>query len=124
MDVRPGRESDVVPTLLILFLLVAAGGAGLALLEHRGRTLPLPVSSLHGGIAAVLIGALVWHDLQAPGNRLVNAATVVFVLAATGGLLLFAFRASRQRLPLPVVLLHGAFALAAWGLLLAGVVRG
>jgi len=106
--------------LSVLFLLVAAGGAGLAVLERRGRALPLGVSSGHGIAAVVLIGLLVFHDLQGPGNKIVDAATVVFILAATGGLLLFGFRASRQRLPLLVVVLHAAFGLAAIGLLLVG----
>jgi hypothetical protein len=43
----------------------------------------------------------------------------MFILTATGGLLLFAFRASRQRLPLAVVGLHAAFALA--GMTLLGI---
>lgn len=110
----------MLPILLTLFSLVAVAGAALAVLEHRGRNLSLAASASHGAVAAVLIVLLLVHDLQSPGNRLVNTATVVFILAATGGLLLFAFRASRQRLPLPVVVLHGAFALAAIGLLLAG----
>lgn len=106
--------------LLVLFCLVAVGGITLALLEHRGRALPLPMSASHGAVGIVLIVLLVMHDLGMPGNRLVNSATVVFMLAATGGLLLFSFRAAKQKLPLLVVLLHGAFALVAVGLLLAG----
>ena len=46
------------------------------------------------------------------------------MLAAAGGLLLFAFRASRQRLPLAVVLLHGAFALTALLLMTVGWIKG
>lgn len=111
-------------TLLILFALVAIGGVTLALLEHHGRALPLPVSASHGAAGIVLIVLLVMHDLGLPGNRMVNSATVVFILAATGGLLLFSFRAAKQKLPLLVVLLHGAFALAAVGLLLAGYLGG
>lgn len=111
-------------TLLALFCLVAVGGIIMALLEHRGRALPLPVSASHGAAGIIIIVLLVVHDLGSPGNRLVNSATVVFILAATGGLLLFSFRAAKQKLPLLVVLLHGAFALAATGLLLAGYLGG
>ena len=111
-------------TLLALFCLVAVGGITMALLEHRGRALPLPVSASHGAAGIVIIVLLVLHDLGMPGNRLVNSATVVFILAATGGLLLFSFRAANQKLPMLVVLLHGAFALAAVGLLLAGYLGG
>ena len=109
--------------LLILFLCVAAGGATLALLEARGRNLPLPVGAVHGSAALVAIVLLVMQDVTHPGNRLVNAATLVFMLTAAGGLLLFAFRATRQRLPAPVVLLHAGFALTALVLLGAGCLR-
>lgn len=106
--------------LLILFLLVAAGGITLAVLEVRGRGLPLKLSTLHGSAALVLLVLLVVNDFDAPGNKLVNSATLILVLAAVGGLFLFGFRASRQKLPLPVVVLHGAFALAGMALLALG----
>jgi heme A synthase len=96
--------------LLAFFILVMAGGAGLAVLEHRGRALPLPVSLWHGLLG---IAAIVWLLMTAmahPGNHPVNLAIIVFMLTALGGLLLFAFRASKQKLPLAVVVLHGCFA--------------
>lgn len=106
--------------LLGLFILVMAGGATLAALEHRGRALTLKLSVFHGLLG---VAAIVWLVMQAavhPGVRPVNLAILVFVLTALGGLLLFAFRASRQRLPLAVVLLHGLFALVGLALLCAG----
>lgn len=114
----------MLPGLLVLFLLVAAAGLMLAVLEARRRAPPLPVGALHGVAALVAIVLLVLRDAAHPGNYLVNAATVVFMLAAAGGLLLFAFRASRQTLPLPVVALHAVFALAALVLMGAGWLRG
>ncbi len=110
--------------LLILFLLVAAGGIGLAVLELSGRSLPLKFSTLHGTAALVLLGLLVVSDFDSPGNKLVNSATLILVLAALGGLFLFGFRLSRQKLPMPVVVLHGAFALAGLALLALGWWRG
>ena len=110
--------------LLILFLLVASGGIGLALLEVRGRSLPLKLSTLHGTAALVLVFLLVLNDFDSPGNRLVNSATLILVLAALGGLFLFGYRLSRQKLPMPVVVLHGAFALAGLALLALGWWRG
>lgn len=109
--------------LLILFLLVAAGGATLAYLERRGSPPPLPVSAVHGIAALVLIVLLVMQDMTHPDNHLVNSATVVFILAACGGFLLFTFRATRQRLPSAVVALHAAFALTAILLMTAGWLR-
>lgn len=110
--------------LLVLFLVVMLAGAGLALVERRGRMLPLRVTSAHGVLGVAAIVLLVMQAVDHPDNRQVNSAIVVFVLTALGGLLLFAFRASRQRLPLGVVLLHGAFALTGFALLLGGWLRG
>jgi hypothetical protein len=106
--------------LLGFFILVMLGGAAFAVLEQRGRTLPLKLSVWHGlaGVAAIVL--LVMQAVAHPGNHPLNVAIVVFILTALGGLLLFAFRASRQRLPLAMVLLHGLFAVAGLTLLFAG----
>lgn len=113
----------MLPTLLVLFLLTATGGVVLAVLEARGRGLPLRLSAGHGAFGLALLALLILHDFQSPTDRLVNDATLVFVLAAIGGLLLFGFRASRQKLPLAVVLLHAVFALTAITLLGIGLSR-
>lgn len=110
--------------ILILFLIVAAGGIGLAVLEARGLGLPLKLSTLHGSAALVLLVLLIVSDFDSPGHKLVNSATLILVLAAVGGLFLFGFRVSRQKLPLPVVMLHGAFAIAGVALLALGWWRG
>jgi hypothetical protein len=109
--------------ILGLFLLVMAGGAALAVLERRGRAMPLKLSAWHGllGIAAIVL--LVMQAVAHPSNRPVNLAIIVFVLTALGGLLLFAFRASKQSLPLAVVLLHAGFAVTALILLSVGWMR-
>jgi hypothetical protein len=109
--------------LLGFFILVMAGGAALAVLEHRGRILPLKLSAWHGllGIAAVVLLAM--EAIAHPGNYPVNLAILVFMLTALGGLLLFAFRASKQRLPLAVVVLHAGFAVTALILLGLGWMR-
>jgi hypothetical protein len=106
-----------------LFLLVMAGGATLAVLERRGRALPLKLSAWHGllGIAAIVL--LVMQTVAHPGNHPVNLAIIVFVLTALGGLLLFAFRASKQTLPLGVVVMHAGFAVTALILLGVGWMR-
>ncbi|HEY4127666.1 MAG TPA: hypothetical protein VGN70_06435 [Gammaproteobacteria bacterium] len=106
--------------LLGLFVLVMAGGVALAIRERREPRLPLKISVLHGVLG---VAAIVWLVMQAiahPGNHPVNIAVVIFMLTTLGGLLLFAFRASKQRLPLAVVVLHALFALAGLTLLFAG----
>lgn len=110
--------------LIGFFLLIALAGTLLAMHELRGRNLPLPVGLLHGIAALVAIVMLVIYVLRAPHNLLVNSALVLFVLTATGGLLLFMFRAMRQPLSGFVVTLHAGLALAAIVLLSIGYIKG
>jgi|SRR5579863_1947401 len=110
--------------LLILFLLTACGGVAFALLEARDRALPLRFTVGHGLLGILAIVLLIDYDVNHPGHYLANSAAVIFILTALGGLLLFAFRSTRQRLPLAVVLLHGVFALAAVGLLAGELFQG
>ncbi|MGH8283311.1 MAG: hypothetical protein ACRESE_05640 [Gammaproteobacteria bacterium] len=109
-------------TLLILVILVVFAGIVLATLSLRGWHVPLAVSSLHGLAGIVAIVLLVIHDVHFPHNMPVNAATVLLILTATGGLLLFGFRAGRQSLPGLVVGLHGGFAVVALVLMIVGYI--
>jgi hypothetical protein len=52
--------------------------------------------AVRGGGAPALSTVTTEHDTHAPTSLLANSATAVFVLAATGGLLLFLFRVQRQ----------------------------
>ena len=113
----------MLPVLLGLFILVMLGGLGLAVLERRGRALPLKVSVTHGVLGILAIVLSVMQAVTHPDNHAVNVAVMVFILTALGGLLLFTFRASRQGLPLGVVVLHGLFALAGLAFLTAGWLR-
>ena len=106
--------------LLILVVGVMLAGATLAGLAMRGRAVPLPVSSLHGIAGIVVIVLLIIHDLHFPHNIPANAAAAVLILTATGGLLLFGFRAGHQRLPGLMVSLHAGFAVAALTLMIIG----
>ncbi|MGH8281335.1 MAG: hypothetical protein ACRERZ_03995 [Gammaproteobacteria bacterium] len=106
--------------VLILVMLVGLAGLTLAALGFRRRRVPLAISSLHGlaGIAAIVL--LIVLDMHFPHDRALIAATALFILAATGGLMLFAFRAAHQTLPSAVVVLHGGFALVALIVMLIG----
>lgn len=107
--------------LLVLFILVMLAGAGLAWCDLRRRPWPLRISNLHGLAGIVAIVLLIVLDARFPHNRDLLSATVLLILTATGGLLLFGLRAAHQSLPAWVVALHAAFALAALGLLIAGM---
>lgn len=106
--------------VLILVILVMLAGLTLATLGFQRRHVPLAISSLHGlgGLAAIAL--LIVLDTHFPHDRALIAATVLFVLAATGGLLLFAFRAARQSLPTTVVVMHGGLAVVALIVMIIG----
>jgi len=109
--------------LLAFFILVMAGGAAFAVLERRGRALPLKLSVIHGVAGVLAIVLLLLQAVAHPGNYPVNLSIVVFMIAALGGLLLFAFRVSKQALPLGVVLLHACFAVVGLVFLIVGCLR-
>lgn len=118
----PTDGRHVLAALLILVILVVLAGIALATLALRGRHVPLAVSSLHGLAGIIAIVLLVMHDLHFPHNMPMNAAAVLLILTATGGLLLFGFRAGRQPLPGLVVGLHGGFAVVALALMIVGYI--
>jgi hypothetical protein len=106
--------------LIAFFILVMIGGVAFAIRDRREPRLPLKLSVVHGilGVAAIVL--LVMFAFAHPGDRPLNLSILVFILTALGGLMLFAFRASKQGLPLAVVLLHAAFALCGLILLFVG----
>jgi heme A synthase len=106
--------------LIAFFILVMAGGVGFAIRDRYEPRLPLKLSVVHGLLGVTAIVLLVMFAVAHPGDRPVNLSILVFIFTALGGLVLFAFRASKQRLPLAVVVLHALFALAGLALLFAG----
>lgn len=109
--------------VLILVVLVVLAGLTLATFGWRRRHVPLAISSLHGLAGIAVIVLLVILDTHFPHDRALIAATVLFILAATGGLMLFAFRAAHQTLPNAIMVLHGGFALVALVVMLIGYVH-
>lgn len=113
----------MLTVLLSLFLVVMLAGTALAVLERRGRKLPLKVSAVHGVLGLLATALLVLQATAHPGNYPLNFSILVFMITALGGLLLFAFRATRQSLPLGVVLLHACFAVVGLVFMLVGCLR-
>lgn len=95
---------------LVLFVLGALGGLFLAVRHFTGRSLPLPVSVLHGllGAAALVLLLLAW--LRGGGG--LAPALVVLVIAALGGFFVFSFHLRGRRAPSPAVVIHAAVAVA------------
>ena len=110
----------MLTVLLLLVLVVMLAGTGLAVTERHGRKLQLKVSATHGVLGLLAIVLLVMQAVAHPGNYPLNSSILVFTITALGGLLLFAFRASKQNLPLGVVLLHALFAVVGLLFLIVG----
>jgi hypothetical protein len=108
---------------IVLFALAALGGGVLAVMRLRGRpTLPLGLAVVHGLLAAAgliaLIVAVVGRGLAA------QTSLVLFIVAALGGSVLFAFQLRGKPLPVGLVLVHGLLAIVAFVLLLVKVTGG
>lgn len=106
--------------VLIVVILVVLAGLTLAMLGFRRHRVPLAVSSLHGLAGIVAIVLLIVLDTHYPHNRALLSSTVLFILTATGGLLLFGLRAAHQTLPGAIVVLHGGFAVVSLIVMLVG----
>jgi hypothetical protein len=114
------REEPMITWAAVVFAIAALGGATLATMHFRGRTvLPMPLALLHGLLAATGLVLLIAAALTMPGfGGMGLAALVIFLVAALGGFYLFAHTVRGRRLPSPVVLIHGGAAVVAFLLLL------
>lgn len=118
--VRPITSPESPMTLpIILFASAAAGGMLLAFFRLSNRPLPMPLALLHGALAA---GGLVALVLVVAGGGPVQAriALGIFLVAALGGFFLLSFHLRKKELPVPVVIVHGLAALAAFVVLVLG----
>ena len=104
---------------LLAFGVAALGGAALAYLRivKQSLSLPLSLALVHGLFAATGLGLLALALTEAGGTGL-TAAFAIFLLAALGGFTLFSFQLRSRPLPIPLVLIHGAAAVAAFVILL------
>lgn len=105
---------------IVLFGIAALGGVFLAVTRLRERPLPMPVSLVHGGVAAA---ALVWLIVaaftQAPSPA-VWLALVLFVVVALGGFVAFSFHLRGRPLPRALLFVHGGAAVVSYLILLYG----
>jgi len=118
---QPTGEKTMIISV-ILFALAAVGGVVLAVRRLRGQPLPGSIAAAHGVAAAVALVTLIgaFAGASAPRGSIV-AATVLFVVAATGGFALLSFHLRGRTLPLPLMLLHGGIAVAGFVALLVAV---
>jgi hypothetical protein len=102
-------------------LFVLAGLGGLTMVGMRLRGVPRPPTWLalgHGALAATALALLAY--LATEGIPLLSQVALgIFVLAAIGGIFIFlAFHMRQRPLPIPLILAHGALAIAGIVLLL------
>jgi hypothetical protein len=108
----------------ILFGLAALGGATLAVTRISGKPWPpLWMALGHGAVAVAGLITLLYLAAVQPRPALAQYALGVFVLAALGGATLFTgFHLRGKPLPIPLVLAHGAIAIAGFILLILAMV--
>jgi hypothetical protein len=106
---------------LVLFAVAALGGLFLAVRHFRQLPLPLPVSLLHGALAAAGLIALIAAYLRGSSSGGVGAALALLVVAALGGFALFSFHLRGRRAPSAVVVIHALVAVSGFLTLLAFV---
>lgn len=107
---------------IVLFALAASGGLLLARLRVLNKPLPMPLSLLHGALAAAGLIALIVAVGEGAGG-LPTVALVLFVIAALGGFLLFSMTLRKKQVPIPVVAVHAIVAAVALVVLIVGVVK-
>lgn len=103
-----------------LFVATAALGIGLNVRYARGRGAPVWAAGAHGVAGVAAIALLGWLIATGPTVKTLNAALLVFILAAVGGLFMLVLRIARLRPPLAVIGTHGAVALVALAVFCAG----
>ena len=108
---------------IIAFGLAALGGLTMLVLRLQGRTPPMPIAILHGIGASTGLVCLVITVLGAHVQRSATYALVGFGAAALGGLYLFSMHLRGRIHPVPLILGHGALAVASLVLLLCAVLR-
>jgi hypothetical protein len=102
---------------ILLFALSAAGGLLLATLHFRGKNRPWPLAILHGLLAASGLVILLVAVAGGGAPEQAKLASILFVAAALGGFLLFAYHLQKKRLPSLVVVIHAGVAVAAFVIL-------
>lgn len=107
-------------TPIVLFGIAAVGGLALATLRFKGKEFPMPLSLLHGVIAASGLVTLILYVLNNTVASIVTLALILFVVAALGGFVAFTFHLRKKQLPIPLMLIHAAVAVLAYILLLKG----
>ena len=96
----------------------------MAILHFRDKNAPLGLALTHLALAVVAETALVIRMAISGATGLLAAASVIFALAALGGLVMLALRLKSMPPPKPLIGVHGALAVIALVCLLVRVSHG
>jgi hypothetical protein len=109
-------------TAVLLFAIAALGGIVMAIMRLGGRELPpMGLAVVHGLFAASGLIALIVALIRYGYSIATVIALLGFLGAAVGGFYLFSLHLKKQALPIPYVIVHGAFAVISFIILLVGV---
>ena len=106
---------------VFVFAIAALGGLVLAVRHFKGQDRPWPLAILHGLLGASGLVLLILPAVTGGVPALAKTALALFVAAALGGFLLFAFHVQNKRLPSLVVIIHAGVAVIAFILLATAV---
>lgn len=102
---------------VVLFALGAAGGITMAMMNHQGKPIPLPLAIIHGVLGASGLVVLLLVVLGG-GGGLLTYSLILFILAALGGFVLLSKHLKGEPLPTNLIYVHGGVAVLAFVLLL------
>ena len=110
---------------VIVFLIGALGGLGLASFVLRGHLALWPLSIIHAllGATGLVLTALVVFGFAGPVPAHAGLGLLLLVIAALGGFFLASFHVRKVPGPKAVVLIHAAVAVAGVALLAGGAFR-
>ncbi|HEU5246581.1 MAG TPA: hypothetical protein VFU09_05780 [Candidatus Udaeobacter sp.] len=103
--------------------MAALVGITLAALHLKKKDVSVSLALVHGLAAAVGLVLLIIAVVQMSSAGPVGVALAIFVIAALGGFVLFAMHLMRKRLPPGLIVVHGLLAVAAFVVLLVGLLR-
>lgn len=112
---------DILWIIFVILAVAAAGGLTMAVATIMGGNYRRFLGYLHGVLAAsgvVLLTIVVFTRSHAMP---VNSALILLGFALAGGLFNLAFRLQREPVPVFMIILHGAMALAGLAVLVMGL---
>ena len=109
---------------VVLFALAALLGITLAAKHLKKKDAPISLALVHGLAAAVGLVLLIIAVVHMSSAGLAGVALAIFVIAALGGFVLFAMHLTKKPLPPALIAVHELVAVAAFVVLLVGLLRG